>query len=235
MAGRRLRASAFGLVVLLVASTWLGALTAYDGDSIALGEQSEPSLVGVGDTVDLTLTTLPNSNFDLDLPADEPLVSAELNFTPKVLPSQSGFVWDSASDWNHPDALTNGSSVSSTTGGLTGSSPGILWDFNTNSQGWTFSNSYTGRVTTPACGYNGTSGGSLRTYAGSTYGTSPVLNLAGGSTSPSMRGSTKVEVGVEKHQTAAKTFSFNTGLPREVGPPSEPSAEAAAKPPTFSS
>ena len=180
MAGRRLRASAFGLVVLLVASTWLGALTAFDGDSIALGEQSEPSLVGVGDTVDLTLTTLPNSNFDLDLPADEPLVSAELNFTPKVLPSQSGFVWDSASDWNHPDALSNGSSVSSTTGGLTGSSPGILWDFNTNSQGWTFSNSYTGRVTTPACGYNGTSGGSLRTYAGSTYGTSPVLNLAGG-------------------------------------------------------
>ena len=93
MAGRRLRASAFGLVVLLVASTWLGALTAYDGDSIALGEQSEPSLVGVGDTVDLTLTTLPNSNFDLDLPADEPLVSAELNFTPKVLPSQQLTPW----------------------------------------------------------------------------------------------------------------------------------------------
>ena len=149
MAGRRLRASAFGLVVLLVASTWLGALTAYDGDSIALGEQSEPSLVGVGDTVDLTLTTLPNSNFDLDLPADEPLVSAELNFTPKVLPSQSGFVWDSASDWNHPDSVSNGSSVSSTTGGLTGSSPGILWDFNTS--GMDFSNSNAGSHES-ACG-----------------------------------------------------------------------------------
>ena len=227
----------FGLVVLLVTSTWLGALTAYDGDSIVLGEQSEPSLVGVGDTVDLTLTTLPNSNFDLDLPADEPLVSAELNFTPKVLPSQSGFVWDSASDWNHPDALTNGSSVSSTTGGLTGSSPGILWDFNTNRvKGWTFSNSYTGRVTTPACGYNGTSGGSLRTHAGSTYGTSPVLNLAGGFNIPFHAWVHEGRIGCGETPDTNENLQFQYKPAPEAGPPSEPSAEVlAAKPPTFSS
>ena len=45
--------------------------------------------------------------------------------------------------------------------------------------GWTFSNSYASRVTSPACGLNGSSGGAIRTYAGSTYATSPSLDLSG--------------------------------------------------------
>ena len=39
-------------------------------------------------------------------------------------------------------------------------------------------------MTSPSCGFNGSTGGSLRTYAGSTYGTSPVVNLAGGANVP---------------------------------------------------
>ena len=63
-------------------------------------------------------------------------------------------------------------------GSLTGSGSSPGYDFNNGAQGWTFSNSFSGRVTTPACGYNGSSGGSLRTYAGSTYATSPVIDLS---------------------------------------------------------
>lgn len=178
MAGRRVHAQALVLVALMVFSGGLSTLVFEASTSVTLNEETRPQLVGEGDQMDLTLTSTPNTNFKLDLPNAEPLVNAELMFTPKILPLQSGFVWDEAADWNHPDAIKNGSSVSN--GALTGSSAGVLWDFNTNNQGWTFSNSYTARVTSPACGYNGSSGGSLRTYAGSTYGTSPVVNLAGG-------------------------------------------------------
>ena len=160
-------------------STWLGLVAPASEQPAVLAEETAVLNVGQGDTLNLTLTGAPNTQLKLDLVDGEPLVSAEMTFTPRVLPTQSGFVWDEAADWNHPDAISNGSSVSPTNGALTGSSPGILWDFNTNNPGWTFSNSYTGRITTPACGFNGTTGGALRTYAGSTYGTSPVVNLAG--------------------------------------------------------
>jgi hypothetical protein len=53
-----------------------------------------------------------------------------------------------------------------------------VWDFDSGTDGWTFSNSYSGRSTL-GCGTNGTGGGSIRTYAGSTYATSPVVNLNG--------------------------------------------------------
>ena len=182
MAGRRAHAQALGLVVLFVMSTWLHAVGPALPISPALADENTVMSAGQGDEVNLTLTSTPNTLFTLDLPNNEPLVNAELHFTPKVLPTQSGFTWDSDSTWSHPDAISNGSSSSE--GVLTGSSPGILWDFNTNNQGWTFQNSYTGRVTSPSCGFNGSSGGSLRTYAGSTYGTSPVVNLAGGANVP---------------------------------------------------
>ena len=182
MAGRRAHAQALGLVVLFVMSSWLHAVGPALQNTITLDDENVVMNAGQGDQVNLTLTSTPNTMFKLDLPNNEPLVNAELHFSPRVLPTQSGFVWDSESTWNHPDAISNGSSSSG--GVLTGSSPGILWDFNTNNQGWTFSNSYTARVTSPACGFNGSSGGSLRTYAGSTYGTSPVVNLAGGANVP---------------------------------------------------
>ena len=182
MAGRRAHAQALGLVVLFVMSSWLHAVGPALQNTTTLDDENVVMNAGQGDQVNLTLTSTPNTMFKLDLPNNEPLVNAELHFSPRVLPTQSGFVWDSESTWNHPDAISNGSSSSG--GVLTGSSPGILWDFNTNNQGWTFSNSYTARVTSPACGFNGSSGGSLRTYAGSTYGTSPVVNLAGGANVP---------------------------------------------------
>lgn len=179
MADRSTRGQALILVTLLLFSSWAFTLdwSPQRGDAATLDEVN-PSHVGAGESTDLTLSSTMNSNLKLDLPTDEPLTGAELNFKPNVLPTQSGFVWDDATDWTHPDALVNGTSVSD--GRLTASSSGSLWDFNTNNQGWTFSNSYSSRVTTPACAYNGTSGGSIRTYAGSTYATSPVINLAGG-------------------------------------------------------
>ena len=182
MAGRHGHAQAVCLVVLFVMSSWLSLVAPAGPEGGVLSDENVVLQAGQGDEMNLTLSTSPNTMFKLDLPSGEPLVSAELNFTPRILPTQSGFVWDEANDWNHPDAITNGSSVSN--GVLSGSSPGILWDFNTNNQGWTFQNSYTARVTTPSCGFNGSSGGSLRTYAGSTYGQSPVVNLAGGANVP---------------------------------------------------
>ena len=184
MAGRLAHAQAVGLVVLFLLGSWGSVVEPARPVAEVLEHENDVLRVGTGDEMNLTLTTNPTTMFKLDLPDGEPLVSAELNFSPRILPTQSGFVWDGASDWNHPDALSNGSSVSADSGALTGSSPGILWDFNTNNQGWTFSNSYTARVTSPACGFNGSTGGSLRTYAGSTYGTSPVVNLAGGANVP---------------------------------------------------
>jgi len=147
MAGRRAHAQALGLVVLFVLSSWLHAVGPAVQNSSMLTDENVVMNAGQGDQVNLTLTSTPNTMFTLDLPNNEPLVSAEMKFTPKVLPTQSGFTWNSDSIWSHPDAISNGSSSSG--GILTGSSPGILWDFNTNNQGWTFSNSYTARVANP--------------------------------------------------------------------------------------
>ena len=180
MAGGRVHAQALILVVLMVTSGGLSTLFLQPPADVLADEESV-RFVGEGDQMDLTLTRTANNNFKLDLPNNEPLVSAEMMFTPKILPTQSGFVWDDASDWNHPDAIKNGSSVSN--GALTGSSAGMLWDFNNGNQGWTFSG-YGARVTSPTCGMNGSSGGSLRTYAGNAYATSPVMNLAGGTNIP---------------------------------------------------
>ena len=177
MAGRRVHAQALVLVVLMVLSGGLSSLLIQPSPAVLLNEEFGPKHVRQGDEMNITVSTTPNSGFKLELQEDEPLVSAELEYTPRILPTQSGFVWDDANDWNHPDALSNGSVVQN--GALTGSSAGVLWDFNTNNQGWTFSG-YGARVSSPTCGMNGSSGGSLRTYAGSSYATSPVMNLAGG-------------------------------------------------------
>jgi hypothetical protein len=179
MAGGRAHAKALILVGLLLFGGGLSA--SVSPAPVVLEVTSTPLGAGEGDSTDLTLTATPNTNLKLDLPNDQPLVSAELNFAPKVLPLHSGFVWDSAADWNHADAIRNGSSV--VDGALSGSSAGMLWDFNTNNQGWTFSG-YGAHVTSPTCALNGSSGGSLRTYAGTAYATSPVVNLAGGANIP---------------------------------------------------
>ena len=181
MSGERSPSLALWLVLLMVSSTWMAGIS-HSPSAATLQAASEPSHVGQGDITNLTLSSSPNTQLQLDLPADQPVYDAELRLTPKVLPAHSGFLWDAAADWTHSDAIINGTTV--TNGGLTGTSEGQLWDFNTGNQGWTYSNSFSGRVTTPVCGVNGTSGGSIRTYAGSTYATSPTVNLAGGQNIP---------------------------------------------------
>ena len=123
MAGGRVHAQAFILVALMVFGGGLSTLFLQPPNA-ALDDERPAHYVGEGDQMDLTLSRTPNNNFKLDLPNNEPLVSAEMVFTPKILPTQSGFVWDDASDWNHADAIKNGSSV--VNGALTGSSAGVL-------------------------------------------------------------------------------------------------------------
>ena len=123
-----------------------------------------------------------STSFTLDVPSDAPITNVHLSMEPSVQPTQTGFTWDSNAIWSASTAVHNGTFGSDDV--LTGDGGGTLWDFNTNAGGWTFSNSYSARVTTPACGFNGSSGGSLRTYAGSTYATSPVIDFSGVSAMP---------------------------------------------------
>ena len=81
------------------------------------------------------------------------------------------------------DSTSSGVGVNAD-GMLTAQGGGTEWNFNSGNDGWTFSNSYSGRVTTPACGYNGSTAGSIRTYAGSTYATSPIVDLSGATNMP---------------------------------------------------
>ena len=101
MAGRRAHAQALGLVVLFVMSSWLSLVAPAGSDIAVLAEENVVLEAGQGDEMNLTLTTSPNTMFKLDLPDGEPLVNAELNFTPRILPTQSGFVWESETHWNH--------------------------------------------------------------------------------------------------------------------------------------
>ena len=123
-----------------------------------------------------------STSFTLDVPSDAPITNVHLSMEPSVQPTQTGFTWDSNAIWSASTAVHNGTFGSDDV--LTGDGGGTLWDFNTNAGGWTFSNSYSARVTTPACGFNGSTGGSLRTYAGSTYATSPVIDFSGVSAMP---------------------------------------------------
>ena len=177
MTGVRHRSLALGLVLLMLTTPLVGLMSNEPSRQAHL-EERRPMLVGAGDEVNLTLSTVPNSQLTLDLPTDEPVYRAELALAPRVLPAHSGFVWDEASDWEHPDAMRNGTLATGST--LTGTAEGQLWDFNNGAQGWTFSNSFSGRITTPACGFNGSTGGSIRTHGGSTYATSPTVDLTGG-------------------------------------------------------
>ena len=89
MAGRRAHAQALCLVVLFVMSSWLSLVAPAGPNASVLAEENVVSEAGQGDVMNLTLTPTPNTMFKLDLPAGEPLVNAELNFTPKILPTQS--------------------------------------------------------------------------------------------------------------------------------------------------
>ena len=145
--------------------------------SVSAGENSSFLLAGNGFT---------STSFSVDVPSDAPITNIHLSMEPTTQATQTGFLWDDAAAWSASSAVHNGTYGSA--GVLTGDGGGTLWDFNTGLQGWTASTaSYVGRYTANACGYNGSTGGSLKTqanYNAPEHATSPVVNLAGMSTIP---------------------------------------------------
>ena len=147
-------------------------------------EEETILFAGVGEDA---IIQLPGSgsfsdSFTIEVPSNAPVTDVHLSMKPSVDVNHQGFVWDNDLIWSHSSASNNGTFGQNNV--LTGNGAGTLWDFNTNAAGWTFSNTYASRVTTPACGLNGTTGGSIRTYAGSTYATSPVSDFSGISAMP---------------------------------------------------
>ena len=172
------------LVVLLLIGgpVQIGLSAQYDGTIAQQSLIAEPTIfsasTGSTQTISLDGSTA-NDAFEVEVLSTEPLVDINLNISPSVQVTQSAIIWDDDSIWSHTDAQLDGAKQSGA--GLSLKGVDAVWDFNSGNSGWTFSNSYSARSTLQ-CGTNGTGGGSIRTYAGSTYATSPVVNLNGLST-----------------------------------------------------
>lgn len=186
MAGASGLKTALFLGVLMVLGGPLNTMVMHHDDAPEHIELSDhivaQAIAGENSTFLLPGNDVASTSFTLDVPSDAPITNVHLSMEPSVQPTQTGFTWDSNAVWSASSAVHNGTFGSDDV--LTGDGGGTLWDFNTNAGGWTFSNSYSARVTSPACGINGTTGGSLRTYAGSTYATSPVIDFSGVSAMP---------------------------------------------------
>ena len=151
------------MVLLFICSTHAFSIQPQEYSS--LSDETHSSYSSSKQTMNLSLNPASsNTDFNLILPEGEPLLSASIEIEPYALPMHSGFTWDDSSIWSHSDATNGGVSIQGST--MTGTSSGTLWDFNSGSQGWAFSG-YGARVTSPTCGLNGSTGGSIRTYAGS--------------------------------------------------------------------
>ena len=188
MTGSSSRRGAFLLTLLMLfggpLQTMLTNDTSQPSNPVFL-EVSEPILsAGAGDDAILQLpgTGLYSDSFTIEVPSNAPVTDIHLSMKPSVDATHQGFVWKDSTVWSHSSSTNNGTFGENNV--LTGNGAGTLWDFNTNAAGWTFSNAYSSRVSTPSCGLNGTSGGSIRTYAGSTYATSPVNDFSGVSAMP---------------------------------------------------
>jgi hypothetical protein len=172
------------LVVLLLIGgpVQIGLSAQYDGTIAQQSLIAEPTIfpasTGSTQTISLDGSTA-NDAFEVEVLSTEPLIDINLNISPSVQVTQSAIIWDDDSIWSHTDAQLDGAKQSGA--GLSLKGVDAVWDFNSGNSGWTFSNSYSARSTLQ-CGTNGTGGGSIRTYAGSTYATSPVVNLNGLST-----------------------------------------------------
>jgi hypothetical protein len=172
------------LVVLLLIGgpVQIGLSAHYDGTIAQQSLIAEPTIfpasTGSTQTISLDGSTA-NDAFEVEVLSTEPLIDINLNISPSVQVTQSAIIWDDDSIWSHTDAQLDGAKQSGA--GLSLKGVDAVWDFNSGNSGWTFSNSYSARSTLQ-CGTNGTGGGSIRTYAGSTYATSPVVNLNGLST-----------------------------------------------------
>ena len=148
------------------------------------GEQVVDSVSeGTPVTVDIRPGQVSLSPFELDVPSSSgAITSLDMTVQSATMENSQTLLWEGDASWNHIDATKDNTFTQSGILSGAGSAPG--YDFNNGAQGWTFSNSYSSRVTTPACGYNGSTGGSIRTYAGSTHATSPAMDLSGRSNIP---------------------------------------------------
>ena len=164
MTGSATRCAALFLSLLMLFGGPLSTLLT-SNDSASVDWHLEPSTnilyAGQGDdaVIQLDGNNMFSEAFTVDVPSDAPVTDIHLSMKPSVDQTHQGFKWNDASVWSHSSSILNGTFVENNV--LTGNGAGMLWDFNTNAAGWTFSNSYSGRVTSPACGYNGSSGGSL--------------------------------------------------------------------------
>jgi len=141
-------------------------------------ENSDYTPVGTPTTIDIDSWPDGVSRaLKLEIAKDNPIKGLELSLKSALNPRHTAITWQGDSSWNHADADLGGLEI--VNGALQTGFDGVIYDFNNGVQGWSFSNSYSTHWTTQSCGYNGSSGGSLRTYAGSTYATSPAVNLAG--------------------------------------------------------
>lgn len=171
-----------GVAFLVLFLFVMGPYTTFAPPAPVVQLDDEQTIVSVGENTPVTVDIRPGqpsiTPFELDLPSsDGAITSLDMTIQSETMPNSQSLIWEGDSAWNHVDAVKN--NTFSQSGILTGDGSAPGYDFNNGAQGWTFSNSYSGRVTTPSCGYNGSSGGSIRTYAGSTYATSPATNLAG--------------------------------------------------------
>ena len=169
------------VALLLVGLMILGGPWAMCVPNTLFLESSESSQNSGTAPADIQVDIVPGSPstspYTLTLPNnDAAITNLNLSLSSKAITTSQSFIWDDASAWNHPDASHYNTFADGGDLAAEGSVPG--YDFNNGAQGWTFSNSNSGRVTTPSCGLNASSGGSIRTYQGSTYATSPVMNLS---------------------------------------------------------
>ena len=164
--------------------TMLTDVTSSSSNPVFLEEDDTVLFAGIGDetVIQLSGSGSYSDSFTIEVPSNAPVTDIHLSMKPSVDATHQGFVWDSDTIWSHSSASNNGTFGENNV--LTGNGAGTLWDFNTNAAGWTFSNTYSSRVTAPVCGLNGSTGGSIRTYAGSTYATSPVSDFSGISAMP---------------------------------------------------
>lgn len=155
-------------------------------DSNVLSDEDSILFAGAGDDaiIQLSGSGLYSDSFTVEVPSNAPVTDVHLSMKPSVDATHQGFVWDDNTVWSHSSAINNGTSTAN--GALNAEGGGVLWDFNTGLQGWTVSSStFVSRWTSNSCGYNGSTGGSIKTQATSAqHATSPVVNLAGVTTMP---------------------------------------------------
>ena len=180
------RSVAFLVLLLFVMGPYMTLVP--PAPALLLDEMQKPNFVTEGTpvTVDVRPGQGSQSPFMLDVPSSTgAITSLDLAVQSATMANSQTLLWEGDASWNHVDATHNNTFAQS--GILTGDGSAPGYDFNNGLQGWTVSSStYVGPYTSNACGYNGSSGGSIKTQASTTpeYATSPTTNLAGRSTIP---------------------------------------------------